>query len=278
MPFPYPVNTLTRTCRYLFAVAVALAFSAAPALAQSKYFGNQSTGFGSPLGKSTLSITDNATSGLISFNLSTGNGGGFNNIAFYFSTGSGGLSNTSTLTDTGDDGRRSITGQGVTSGQSPVSFAAGFSAKYAVALDANGNANLFQIVPGQSYLSYVSGANYTNTSAGNYGFSFNATALGLTAGSGSSFDFVATLSNPSSGNFSDGSPMNDVYRSNETIGASNLDNNAVGNPGVGGTGLIYSGFDTYTLSVPEPSTYLGGLALVVCGLVVYRRSRNLQTV
>ena len=265
------VNTLTRTRCCLGAIALCVVFCTVHARAQSTYFGNQSTGFGSPLGKSTLSISDNAITGVISFNLSTGNAGGFDNIAFYFSTGSGGVSDTSTLTDTGDAGRRSISGEGATSGQSQVSFAAGFSAQYAVALDSAGNANLFQIVPGQGYLTYVSGASYTNTSTGNYGFSINATQLGLAVGSGSSFGFVATLSNPSSG-----TNNNDVFRSNETIGASNVDNNSVGNPGIGGT-LTYSGFDTYTLSVPEPSTYLGGLGLVVSGLVVYRRSRNSQT-
>ena len=251
-------------------VAFASILGVAPewAQAQSLYSGNKSTGFGAPLGNGTLSVSDDASTGAITFNLSTGNGADFNDIAFYFSVGSGGVSDTSSVTDTGDEGRRSISGQGVSAGPTQVDFASGFSAKYAVALDAKGDANLFQIVPGQGYLTYLSGANYSNTSTGNYGFSINASQLGLTAGSGSSFSFVATLSNAS-----DGSNANNVYRSNETIGASNVDNNSAGNLGNTGT-LIYSGFDTYTLSVPEPSTYLGGAGIVICGLATYRRSRK----
>ena len=245
-------------------VAIA-ALAPACAFSQSLYYGNQSTGFGSPLGKSTLSITDNASTGVISFNLSTGNGGGFNDIAFYISTGSGTETSTADITDTGDNGRRSISGNSPTTGRTLVNFASGFSAKYGVALDANGNANLFQIVPGQGYLTYISGANSSNSSAGNYSFSLTEAQLGLNAGQ--SFSFVATLSNANS----DGN--GGIFRSNETIGASNVDNNTQGNLGSTGT-LTYSGFDTYTTAVPEPATWLAGVLIVTGAGSALRRTRR----
>ena len=153
-----------------------------------------------------------------------------------------------------------------------MNFANNFSAKYAVAIDNSGNANLFQIVPGQSYLTYVSGANDTQVAAATgsavtYGFSVTESQLGITAGS--SFNFVATLTNANS---DAGSGNNtDVYRSNETIGASNVDNNSAGNLGFNGT-LTYSGFDTYITSVPEPATWLGALlCTALLGRFCFRR-------
>ena len=259
----------------LFAAAVLWTLGSASASAQTIYAGNQSTGFGGALGQSTLSISDNASTGVVSFSLALGNGNtSFNDAAFYFSTGSGGVSNTSDVTDTADEGRRSISGDSTVTGRSLVNFANGFSAKYAVALDANGNANLFQLVPGQGYLTYLSGANSTHTSGTNvYGFSINESQLGLTAGSGASFSFVATLSNANQ-DYNNNNTGGGFYRSNETIGASNVDNNAQGNLANTGT-LTYSGFDTYITAVPEPATWLGAVfcvALLGGKLVSRRRS------
>ena len=215
---------------------------------------------------------------MVSFSLALGNGNtSFNDIAFYFSTGSGGVTNTSDVTDTGDEGRRAISGDSAVTGRSLVNFAAGFSARYAVALDANGNANLFQIVPGQGYLTYLSGANATHTTGSNvYGFSLNESQLGLTAGSGASFDFVASLSNSNQDFNGDGSGGG-FFRSNETIGASNVDSNAMDNLGNTGT-LTYSGFDTYVTTVPEPATWLGAaFCVALLGQVLVSRRRSVGT-
>ena len=250
----------------LFTTAVLWMLGSAAAFAQTTYSGNQSTGFSGPLGQSTLSISDDPSTGVVSFSLTLGGGNtNFNNIAFYLSTGGSGVSNTLSITDTGDDGRRSISGNSSTTGRSLVNFASGFSAGYAIALDSNGNANLFQIVSGQGYLTYLNGANYTHPSSNVYGFSINESQIGLTAGS--SFSFVATLSNANDGN------NGGFYRSNETIGASNVDANSQGNLGNTGT-LTYSSFDTYVTAVPEPATWLGAAfcVAVLGGTLVSRRS------
>ena len=234
-----------------------LTIGATHAFAQATYSGNQSTGFGGALGQSTLSITDNATTGVVNFSLAAT--GSISDVAFFFSTGSGGVTDTTSVPDSGDEGRRAITGESTSPvQQTPVYFATGFSAKYAVAIDNAQHDNLFQLVPGQSYLSYVSAAsNITQTggtgSAVTYGFSLTEAQLGIAPGG--SFSFVATLSNAQDG-------TNNIYRSDETIGASNVDGQGLsGNLGNTGT-LTYSGFDTYTTSVPEPTTWLGALLVV----------------
>ena len=148
-----------------------------------------------------------------------------------------------------------------------VNFASNFSAAYAVAIDNSGNANLFQIVPGQSNLTYLSGANSTQSS-NTYGFSVTEAQLGITAGS--SFNFVATLTNAQS-------DTNNVYRSNETIGASTSDANATGNLMTTGT-LTYTGFDTYITAVPEPATWLGAaFCVALLGKTLVSRRRSVGT-
>ena len=128
------------------------------------------------------------------------------------------------------------------------------------------------LVPGQSFLTFVSAAsNITQTagagSAVTYGFSLTEQQLGIAPGG--SFSFVATLSNAQ-----DGSNSNNIYRSNETIGASNVDNNAQGNLGNTGS-LTYTGFDTYTTSVPEPTTWLGAsLCVALLGRFYALRQRR----
>ena len=88
--------------------------------------------------------------------------------------------------------------------------------------------------------------------------------------------FVATL-----GNGVDGTNGNNFYRSNETIGASNADNNAVGNLANTGT-LAYTGFDTFTLAgvaAPEPSTWVTAMmgASMLVGVQTMRRRRQQAT-
>lgn len=260
---PYCFNSQMARHTVLTMIGI-LALASSAAMAQSNYQGNKSTGFAGPLGNSTLTISDNPNTSIVTFSLAAT--AAINNVAFYFSTGSGGVADTTTLTDTADAGRRSITGQGTSAGHTNVTFASGFSAKYALALDNSGNANLFQIVPGNANLTFVSGANATQT-GNTYGFSFNETLLGITPGS--SFDFVATLTNANSGNNG-----NDVFRSNETIGVSNSDNNATGNLGNTGT-LTYTGFDTYVTTVPEPATWLAGMLTLSTAAYSMRRRLRL---
>ena len=260
------------------AAASILALGASHASAQTvtgTYAGNQSTGFGGPLGDSTLTVTEDNT-GLITFSLATT--GAFNNIAFYLDTTTGGISDLTGLNDTGDAGRRSISGDSTVTANAPVTFAAGFQPDYAVALDSVGNANLFQLTTGSNGLTLVTGANDAqNTTTNVYSFSFTAANVGLAATAGTSFSFVATLLNSQNGGQS-GTDTGGVYRSNETIGTSTSDNNATAN--VGNGTLTFTGADTFTNgAVPEPATWamLAG-GLIVGGVALRRRSQTTQAI
>ena len=83
----------------LLASVSLLTIGATHAFAQTPYSGNQSTGFGGALGLSTLSITDNAATGVVNFSLAAP--AGISDVAFFFSTGSGGVTDTTSIPDCG---------------------------------------------------------------------------------------------------------------------------------------------------------------------------------
>ena len=235
----------------------------ASAQAQSTYQGNQSLGFGGQIGNQTLTVSDSASTGLISFFFTSN---GINDVAFYFSTGSAGVASTSTVTDTTSEATRTISGDGTTAGHSVLTFANGFNAGYAVALGGSTGSGSLYSISTTGLLTLVSTVNEVEngTATNGYSFSLNATSIGLTAGSGASFNFVASL-----GNANDGNSTN-YYRSNEAFGPSNVSNEGStgSNPGNTG-GITFSGSDLYTLSqtagVPEPTTWamiLGGVGML----------------
>ncbi len=236
------------------------------AQAQTTYSGNQSQGFGGQIGNQTLTVSDSASTGLITFNFTSP---GINDVAFFFSTGSAGVASTTSVTDTTSEATRTISGDGTTSGHSILTFASGFNAGYAVALGGDtGGGSLYSINSTTGLLTLVSTVNEvrngTASSTTSYTFSLNATSIGLTAGSGASFNFVASL-----GNANDGNSTN-YYRSNEGFGPSNVSGEGTTGTNPGNTGAItFTGSDLYTLSttaaVPEPATWamiLGGAGVL----------------
>lgn len=270
---PFKTFTLAST------TALMLSLSAqAQSTVSTTYKGNGGGSFGGQLGASSLTVSENTGTGLLTFSFTPGGSGGFNNIAFYIDSGSGGVTSSTQINDTGgsgtgvtsaDAGQISISADSNVTGQAHVNFAAGFAANYAIAFDSAGNANLFSLSPGNTEAFTVS-ANYTvpATGAGPYVFSLNSTAIGLAAGKGS-FTFVADLSNANADGNGDGA----FYLSNETIGNSTV-TVSDGSANAGNTGtLVYSSVATF--SVPEPGTWammiLGGAATLV-GL--QRRTRR----
>ena len=261
------MNRSYKTLGLASAAAFMLSLSARAQTVSTTYVGNGATSFGGPLGKSSLTVSENKGTGMLTFSFTPGTSG-FNNIAFYIDSGSGGVTSSTQIADTGgsgtgvtnaDAGQISISANSNVTGQAHVNFAAGFAANFALALDSAGDANLFALSPGNTE-AFTFSANYTVPTAatGPYVFSLPSTAIGLAAGKGS-FTFVADLSNSNADGNGDGA----FYLSNETIGTSAVTvNDGSANAGNKGT-LVFSGSNTF--AVPEPGTWammLGGLGLL----------------
>jgi len=181
------------------------------------YEGNDSNGFGGPLGLGDLEVAA-FTGTSADFTLIKGAGDFNDHIVLYIDSEAGGITTTSGLTDTADAGRRAVSGYDGTN-RSTINFPPGFGADFAIALD-NGFAGLFQIVEGGSHV-FVANLGLTPTGATQptYDFSADFADMNTTAGA-SSFKFFATYLNSTN-----------AFRSNEFIGRSIYDSNATANPG-----------------------------------------------
>jgi hypothetical protein len=251
----------------------------------SVYSGNGAAGFGGPVGKGNVTITDNdAGSVTFVFNPFSGHPSGVdgNSLVLYLSTGATGLPDTSALVDDGDaggtaatvdSGREAISGynDGSASQSNPqtpfsrslIAFPSGFQATYAISME-GGFVGLFQLPPagGNGLLTYVDGANQTQ-----YPLSLTIplSEIGLTQGQ--SFSFVGSLI--------DGTA---AYRSNEAIGDALLNGTSTSlasssNPGFNNL-ITFTDFDTYNSTpVPEPVS-LGLMALPA--LLCLRRRRKIS--
>ena len=94
--------------------------------------GNGNTGFGGAVGNGVLSLSDDGTNVYGTFTMGSGN---FNDcLVLYIQSGGPGFADTSGFTDTGDGSRIAISGYSGPSQQSVLTFAAGFSPNYAIAL------------------------------------------------------------------------------------------------------------------------------------------------
>ena len=261
-----PLKTLGLTS----VAALALSLSARAQTVTSPYPGNGNSSFGGQLGQGSLSVSENMSSGMLTFSFTPGGSGFFNNIAFYFDSASGGVTSSTQIADTAgsgtgqtgaDAGQLSISADSNTTGQAHVNFPTGFAANFGLALDPAGNANLFALSPGNTE-AFSASANYTvpATAAGPYTFNLASTALGFATPGAVKFTFVADLSNSNADGNGDGA----FYLSNETIGASTVTvSDGTANAGNTGT-LVYSGVDTF--QAPEPSTWammLGGIGMLL---------------
>ena len=257
-------NPLKVSCAASAATLLFSLSAVAQTTASATYKGNGGTSFGGQLGNSTLNISENNSTGMLTFTFTPGTSG-FNNVAFYIDSAAGGVTSSTQINDTGgsgtgvtnaDAGQISISASSNVTGQAKVNFPTGFAANFGLALDSHGDANLFALSPGNTE-AFTASANYTvpTSAAGPYVFNLSSTALGLAAGMGS-FTFVADLSNSNADGNGDGA----FYLSNETIGTSTATvTDGSANPGNTGT-LVFSGVDTF--AVPEPGTWvmiLGGL-------------------
>jgi len=160
------------------------------------YAGNGDTGFGGAIGQGSLTLTDDGTN---IFGLLIRGPGNFNdNLVIYLDAGPGGFADTSGFADDADGLRRAISGiEFGTANRSIMTNLPGFLADYAIALGPQSESfgGLWGLASGgANSLNYVTSVNLaplTNT-ASSYTFSFPVSAIGLTPGSGATFQLFGT--------------------------------------------------------------------------------------
>ena len=198
---------------------------------QDVYNGNGNTGFGNPIGSSSMSFTDDGTT--ITVNFTKGPGDFNDNMVMYIDNGSSGRTIIdSQINDTADSNRRAISN----TGSGDLTLPAGFEATHAISISTVFG-GLWGIpstgAVGSNGLNYIAtvGSPASNSTA-SFSFNFNWSDIGLT--SSDSFSFVVTYGNPNDG----GSNM---FSSDEGYGTI-----ASGNPG----------FNAF--SITSSSTYPNG--------------------
>lgn len=235
------INILTHRFLAGWTAALVLLLAASfPVSAQILYNANGESGFGGPVGGSTMEISDDGTT--ITVTLTRG-GGDFNDaMVIYFSTGEDGRSAIGTeINDRGDGLRAAISWMDGISGADLV-FPEGFEATHALGIDTNWGA-IWEIPAegsvGDHQLPYGVGVNYPDGDASftDITFEFDWSDIGLEGGD--SFDFVATYLNPWGGDGGLG------FASNEGYGSGFPSSN------VGQAGLELTGFLTYPLPFIE---------------------------
>jgi hypothetical protein len=227
-----------------------LSTAANAATTTQTYQGNGASGFGTggAIGNSVLTVSDSG-SGIINFSLATGVPFTSNDLVLYIDSKAGGVNNNSTFTDNGDGGRTAVSGYNASNNppsRALVTFPAGFGADFAVSLEPNVFAGLFNLSTPSNF-GFVASANLSGSGSGPFTFSLNRSDLGL--GPTDPFSFVGTLISTS------------AYRSNETIGTSVTTPGSTGdtpNAGFTGTQTFATG---NTFAVPEPK------GIVIVGLV-----------
>ena len=178
--------------------------------AQVTYNGNGNTGFGGPVGESTLEFNDDGTTITGTFN--KGINGDFNNeMVIYIDSKSGGFSSTANFDDpnSGDKLRRSIAGYGGFDGstRSVVNFPTGFEADYAVAINTSFG-GLWELIDDAEFPFQVGVGSPNAPDDSSFSFSFNWSNISST--SDKSFKFIVT--------YLDGFGGGGVFRSDEGYG------------------------------------------------------------
>jgi hypothetical protein len=220
------------------------------------YYGNaydpESPGSGGTVAGGTLSFTDNGTT--ISGTFHRGNGSFQDNIVIFIDSRSGGFANTTSFTDSTFGFPSAISGFNGTSRSTGI-FASGFGADYAIALGVNNptGGELFELAADGSLIDLGS----VNLSPNNqlnepdYTFRFRWSDIGLTGGSGFTFETTYVTSTGS--------------RSLESF---------EGTTGQGGFNhtITFTNFDTYGLvnAVPEPKEWGMFSALSLLGFASLR--------
>ena len=218
------------------------------------YPGNGNASFGGPIGLGSLTLTDNGTTVFGTVNKGPNV---FNDVlVLYVDSVAGGFADTSGFADGADGLRKAISGFDGGGNRSLLTFSAGFSPDYAIALGpASDNfGGLWQLANGgANSLNFISSVNLNPTGNNNsaaYTFSFNLSQIGLPLGG--TFELFGTYTS------------NTGFRSGEA-----LPGDDAGTPGW--NAFLQTTFATYTSVVPEPSACaLIGLG----GLILLRRGRR----
>jgi hypothetical protein len=225
------------------------------------YPGNAGTGFGGPVGLGSLTITDTPTSMTITLNKGTNS---LNDaLALYLDTQAGGFFDNSTFNDNNDGGRTALSGAN-NGNPSRSLLTLPFAADYGIAIE-NGFIGVFQLASGgNNSFNFLFGQSQSGN-GNDPTFSITMTAaqmaqIGLTAGSGQSFNFVGSYISTS------------AYRSNETIGASvTAPGDGSGNAGFANPQSFQEGLSYTLTTVPEPTT---ASLLCVGGFMLCARRRR----
>ena len=200
-------------------------------------------GFGNVIGSKSKLYFDTSSSGQLNIGIQFGGGTMTpqqDAIVMYIDSVAGGLHDIGTINDVGggsDRGRAAVSGLGIQSGSSKLSFAPGFYADYAIAIEPT-TANLFQINPNGS-LTFIKSVNLM---PGNNGTDqqreIQLQLSDLSLPSGGTFRWVATLLNANNG-----------YRSNELNGEAAYSGGNIGN-----NYFVFSSFNTYTTTAITGAT------------------------
>lgn len=222
--------------------------------AQTTFVGNGNTGFGGPVGPSTMDFSDDGTTVSVTF---TKGGGSFNDaLVIYIDANVPGRSVIDgAVNDEGDALRRAISSAGTNA--SVITFPPGFEATHAIAIypdnpsdPNNGFGGLWSIpATGQinnNDLNYITSVNSTLTTGGqaSFTFDFDWAEIGLTGVATDNIDFVATYLNP-----------NDSFLSNEGYG------NGLPPSNPGGNSVTFTQYYRYQNNLSGNSNpLLGGIA------------------
>lgn len=240
--------------------AITLLGSATLSQAAVLFNGSGTSGFGGPVGNSTMSWSDDGTTISVTFTKGAGN---FNDsFVLYLDAGTTGRTSIDTqVNDRGDPLRSAISFMEASTGKS-LNFSSGFEATHAIGIN-TGFGGLWSIPAtgsvGSNALPFVDDVNSTLTvnTQESFTFSFNLAAIGITPNSGATINFVATYLNP----FGGGGDLG--YASNEGYGG--------GFPGanIEQNNFTFTSYNSYTV-VPEPAA----AALGMIGMVLLLRRRK----
>lgn len=225
------------------------------ASAQVVYNGNGNSGFGDPVGSSSMSISDDGTTITVDFTKGSGN---FNDtMVMYIDNGTGGRTVIDdNVNDTADPNRIAISN----TGSGDLTFPAGFEATHAIAINTTFG-GLWSIpnsgMIGDNGLGYIDAVGMpASTTSASFSFSFDWAEIGLT--SSDSFLFVVTYGNPYD--------AGGMYSSDEGYGTI-----ASGNPGLNAfsitsslsypSGLGITDFDTNAKLIISPNPFVNSFSL-----------------
>ena len=245
----------TKTLIRSLVTAIVVSSLTLSAQASQTYVGNGATGFGGPVGTGSVTISDSLSGMTITLN--RGAGVLNDDLVLYLDTQPGGFNDTSAFMDNADGGRTAISGYNAGNPSQTVAyFTSGFGADYAISIE-NSFIGVFGLVAGgNGSLNFLFGQGQSGINTDpSYSITISAAQMaqiGLTAGSGQTFDLVGSLDSTS------------AYRSDETIGTSvTVPGDGAGNAGFSNPQTFITS-DIYTLAIPEPSALalfgLSGLA------------------